>query len=93
MCAALLSASCALGQAQEARKLLKKVDPVYPELAQRMNLRGTVKVEVSIAANGAVENVTVLGGNPVLAAAVTDAVKQRKYASGPEEVKRIEFKF
>ena len=79
---------------QEGRKLIKKVDPVYPELAQKMNLRGTVKVEIVIVANGSVRNITVLGGHPVLATAVTDAVKQWKYASGSEETKKIlEFKF
>jgi protein TonB len=79
---------------QEGRKLVKKVDPAYPELAQKMNLRGAVKVEIVIAANGSVQNVTVLGGHPVLSAAVADAVKQWKYASGPEETKKIlEFKF
>ena len=81
-------------RAQEGRKLVKKVDPAYPELAQRMNLKGVVKVEIVIAANGSVQNITVLGGHPVLATAVTDAVKQWKYASGSEETKKtLEFKF
>jgi TonB family protein len=81
-------------RAEENRKLLKKVEPVYPELAQRMNLRGTVKVEITISPSGSVQNVTVLGGNPVLANAVTDAVKQWKYSSSSEETKKtLEFKF
>jgi TonB family protein len=82
------------GQAQDSRKLLKKVDPVYPDLAQKMNLRGTVKVEVLISPNGSVQTVTVLGGHPVLASAVSDAVKQWKYSSSSEDTKKIlEFKF
>lgn len=79
--------------AQENRKLLKKVEPVYPELARRMNMTGTVKVEINIAADGSVSDIKTLGGNPVLAAAVEDAVKQWKYASGPAETKKLEFKF
>lgn len=79
---------------QEARKLVKKVDPVYPELARKMNMTGTVKVKISIATDGSVHDVEILGGNPVLAAAVEDAVKQWKYASGPAETqKALEFKF
>ena len=85
--------SIAGSRAQENRKLLKKVEPVYPELARRMNMTGTVKVEINIAADGSVSDIKILGGNPVLAAAVEDAVKQWKYASGPAETKKLEFKF
>lgn len=79
--------------AQENRKLLKRVEPVYPELARRMNMTGTVRVEIDIAADGSISNIKTLGGNPVLAAAVEDAVKQWKYAAGPVETKKLEFKF
>jgi hypothetical protein len=34
-----------------------------------------------------------LGGNPVLAKAVEEAVKQWKYASGSAETRKLEFKF
>ncbi|HEV2194937.1 MAG TPA: energy transducer TonB [Candidatus Acidoferrum sp.] len=79
---------------QESRKLIKKVDPVYPDLARKMNMTGTVKVEITIAKDGSVKEVRTLGGNPVLVVAVEDAVKQWKYASGPEETKKtLEFKF
>jgi len=78
---------------QESRKLIKRVEPVYPELARKMNMTGTVKVEITIAADGSVTEVRILGGNPVLAAAVEDAVKQWKYASGSSETKKLEFKF
>ena len=90
---AMLLFFCANIRAQENRKLLKKVDPVYPDLARRMNMTGTVKVEISIAADGSVKEVRTLGGNPVLVVAVEDAVKQWKYASGPAETKKLEFKF
>lgn len=58
-----------------------------------MNMTGTVKVEITVAADGSVNEVKTLGGNPVLAAAVEDAVKQWKYTSGPAETKKLEFKF
>jgi len=85
--------SVAGGSAQENRKLLKKVEPVYPDLARRMNMTGTVKVEITVSADGNVNEVKTLGGNPVLAAAVEDAVKQWKYAAGVAETKKLEFKF
>ncbi|HKW57572.1 MAG TPA: energy transducer TonB [Candidatus Acidoferrum sp.] len=80
-------------RAQENRKLIKKVDPVYPDLARRMNMTGVVKVEITITTEGTVSEVKTLGGNPVLVVAVEDAVKQWKYASGPAETKKLEFKF
>lgn len=81
-------------RSQENRKLIKKVDPVYPDLARKMNMTGTAKVEVTIATDGSVKDVKTLGGNPVLVQAVEEAVKQWKYASGPEETKKaLEFKF
>jgi TonB family protein len=74
---------------QESRKLIKKVDPVYPDLARKMNMTGAVKVDIGIATEGSVHDVQILGGNPVLAAAVEDAVKQWNYGSGPAETKKL----
>jgi protein TonB len=86
--------SYAQTQEVQGRKLVKKVEPEYPDLAQKLRLRGFVKVELTIATDGSVRNVTVLGGNPVLAQAVTDAVKQWKYAPASTETKtNLEFKF
>jgi len=82
------------GAGQEDRKAIKTVDPVYPPLAQKMNLQGVVRVEITIGSDGAVKFVKALGGNPVLSQAVEDAVKQWKYPSGPVETKRVlQFKF
>jgi TonB family protein len=91
-CVILLFSSASSG-GQENCKLIKKVDPVYRELARKMNLTGTVKVEISIGTDGTVNEVRTLGGNLVLVAAVEDAVKQWKYASGASETKKLECKF
>lgn len=88
------SYSYAQTQEVQGRKLVKKVEPEYPQLAQNLHLRGFVKVQLTIATDGSVSNVTVLGGNPVLADSVTNAVKQWKYSPGPAETKtNMEFKF
>ena len=89
----VLFLACAGSWGQEVRKLVKKVDPGYPEIARKMHLQGAVRVEVTIAADGAVKSVTTLGGNPILAQSVEDAVKQWKYERGRGETRTLEFKF
>jgi TonB family protein len=89
--AVVLSPSFALPQDQpEAkRKLVNKVVPVYPELARRMQISGTVRVEAVVALNGKVKFTTVLGGNPVFAKAAVEAIENWKWAPAPQESKEI----
>jgi TonB family protein len=71
-----------------------KVDPPYPELARRMNLRGTVKVLVVVLPNGNVRDTKVMGGNPILVNSAIDALKKWKFEPTPDETTgTIEFKF
>ena len=49
------------------RRAKTKVQPTYPELAHKMNISGTVKIEVAVAPNGTVKEARVVGGHPVLA--------------------------
>src|SRR5258708_24656883 len=79
-------ASCAPAWGQEIdRKPKIKVAPVYPELAKRMNITGVVKVQITVATNGSVKNVKVVGGHPVLATAALDALKRWRFEAGPQE--------
>jgi protein TonB len=65
---------------EEARQAVaSKVDPEYPALARQLRLTGEVQVEVTIAATGAVEKVTVTRGNTLLTNAVITAVKRWKF--------------
>jgi TonB family protein len=64
------------------RKLITRVEPEYPETLKNLKIGGTVRVKISIAARGNVENVQVLGGNPILGEAAQTAVKQWVYAPG-----------
>jgi TonB family protein len=58
-------------------KLIKRIDPAYPELAKRINARGTVRVQVTVSAAGEASNVKIIGGgHPLLQPAAWDAVKQ-----------------
>jgi protein TonB len=69
--------------------VVSRVEPVYPELARRAGVEGTVELEVSIDASGAVTDVEVVRGLPLgLSEAAADAVHRWKYrpartASGP----------
>jgi TonB family protein len=77
-----------------SRKPKTKVAPVYPDVARRMGVTGTVKLSVVVAPNGTVKSSKVIGGHPVLVNAAMDAMKQWKFESAPTESSGIvEFKF
>jgi protein TonB len=53
--------------------------PEYPVVARQMKVTGHVEVEVLVAADGSVENVKVVSGNPLLTPAAVNAVKKWKF--------------
>lgn len=67
------------------RKLLKKVDPYYPEVLRKRGIEGTVRLKVTVRADGKVRDVQVLGGNPIFAESATNAVKQWRYSPASSE--------
>ncbi len=75
------------------RKTIRKTAPVMPEIARKINLTGTVRLEAAIDASGKVTSVKVLGGHPVLAQSAMEAVKGWQYEPGPAETREIEVKF
>jgi TonB family protein len=64
------------------RKLITRVEPDYPETLKRLNIGGTVRLRVSISAKGTVEDVMLLGGNPILGESAAAALKKWVYAAG-----------
>jgi TonB family protein len=82
-------------QDQEAtRKLKSSVPPEYPELARRLQLKGTARVSVTVAPDGRVTNAKELGGNPLLVDALLRAVKKWKYEpAAKESVIEVKFDF
>jgi TonB family protein len=55
---------------------------------------GMVRLEATIAPNGTVKQVKVLGGHPLLVQAATDAIRKWKYApAGEETTAVVEFRF
>ena len=76
------------------RRAKTKVQPAYPELARKMNITGTVKIEVTVSTNGTVKEARVVGGHPVLATAALDAAKKWRFEPAAAETSGvIDFKF
>lgn len=76
------------------RRAKSKVQPVYPELAKKMQISGTVKIEVVVSSNGTVKEARVVGGHPVLATAALDAAKKWRFdPAASESTGVIDFKF
>jgi TonB family protein len=70
------------------------VTPAYPELAKKLNLTGTARIEVTIAPDGTVKHTRILGGHPVLASEAEHAAEKSTFEPAPSEsVEVIEFKF
>jgi TonB family protein len=59
--------------------LVKKVHPTYPANALRLRREGAVQLKATISKDGNISAVKVLSGEPLLAHAAVDAVKQWKY--------------
>jgi TonB family protein len=81
-------------QTQVTRKVLKKVEPAYPEIARHAGLKGNVRLQVKVAPDGSTASVQALGGSPVFVKAAVEATKKWQWQrdSGfTEEV--IEFTF
>jgi periplasmic protein TonB len=59
--------------------LVRKVPPTYPPLARQARIQGTVILQATISKEGAIENLQLISGHPMLAPAAIEAVKQWKY--------------
>jgi len=76
------------------RRAKSKVQPVYPELARKMNITGSVKVQVVVSPNGTVKEAKVVGGHPVLANAALEAVRKWRFEPATvESTGVVDFKF
>ncbi len=63
------------------RRLITRVEPEYPDTLKRLNIGGTVRLQLTIGPNGNVEAAEVLGGNPILGESAVAAVKQWVYSA------------
>jgi protein TonB len=58
---------------------IRKVNPTYPEKARRKRIQGTVTMNAIIDQGGNVASLQLVSGDPILAKAATEVVKQWKY--------------
>jgi len=66
------------GSIQEPR-LIRRVPPVYPPIAQSAKITGVVIVELLVGVDGTVQNAQVLRSIPLLDQAALDAVRQWQF--------------
>ena len=59
--------------------LIRKVQPTYPPLARQARIQGSVVLQAQISKDGAIENLRLVSGHPMLAPAAIEAVKQWRY--------------
>jgi periplasmic protein TonB len=59
--------------------LVHKILPTYPPLARAVRLQGQVVLQAVIGKQGAIENLRVLSGHPMLVPAAIEAVRQWRY--------------
>jgi periplasmic protein TonB len=59
--------------------LIKRMQPTYPPSALAMRIQGSVQLEATINREGNITNLKTASGDPMLARAAMDAVKQWRY--------------
>ena len=73
------SQSVWLSPAQAETRLLSRTAPQYPPAALASHSAGNVVLEVQVAEDGSVSSIRTLSGDPLLAAAATEAVRNWRY--------------
>jgi TonB family protein len=68
-----------IGGNVQAARLIKRVQPLYPEVARSERLSGVVKLHTIIAKDGSVRSLRVLSGACSLTMAAIEAVRQWRY--------------
>ena len=67
-----------------ARRAITRVPPVYPELARRMHITGTVVVHLTVQPDGSVSDAKIESGHALLGSAAQDAVRRWKFEPGSD---------
>jgi TonB family protein len=80
--------------ARREREIVSRVEPIYPEIARHVRLKGGVRLQVQVAADGSVASIQVLGGNPLFVKAGVEAIGKWRWAKASdntEELVRLTF--
>jgi TonB family protein len=68
-----------LSQEVAQKMVSHRVEPVYPEIAKAPGIQGVVMIFVVIGKDGAIQDLHLMSGHPLLAKAALDALKQWRY--------------
>jgi TonB family protein len=60
-------------------RLVRRVEPEYPKAAKQQHLQGPVVLEVEVGRDGRVQQLSVVSGSSLLAAAASDAVRHWRF--------------
>jgi TonB family protein len=71
--------------------LMERVEPQYPEVARQQHIQGPVVLNVLVRPSGRVGETSVISGDPLLAKAATDAVRQWRFKAHQIKGKAVEF--
>jgi TonB family protein len=79
------------------RAATNKPRPEYSAIARQMHVTGKVEIDLVVGADGAVEDVRIISGNPLLSAAAVTAAKKWKFGdlgqNGEKVVVSLSFDF
>lgn len=75
----LKSEASSSGASLQIGESISRVDPIYPEQAERQGVEGTVRLRAIIGKDGAVQDVEVLSGPALLVSAGVSAIRQWRY--------------
>jgi TonB family protein len=71
--------------------LLQRVEPQYPEAARQQHIQGPVVLNVLVGPTGSVREASVISGDPLLAKAATEAVRQWRFNPHQLNGKAVDF--
>jgi TonB family protein len=81
-----------VGGKVQAAKLIRQVQPIYPALARQVRIQGVVTLEAIIGMDGAIQQLRVLNGHPLLVSSAVQAVQQWMYSPTVLNGKAVEVK-
>jgi TonB family protein len=72
-------------KADDDRVVVTKVKAIYPEMAKRLKIAGTVMLNATVTPSGSVKEVKTVMGEKILVEAAKEAVMKWKYAPADHE--------
>ncbi len=75
----MLGSTVKISAEEQKNRLVDAPPPIYPERARWDRVQGIVRLEVEVDKEGAVKDIRVVSGHPLLVRAATDAVRLWKY--------------